>query len=105
MLSANFKRLGQKSKATNMLLAGVGLTALNIVLALVLPDSVPPMSVSLPFFIVVWQLARMQLAKPLSEHAANGGQIDSWGKAIAYGVAGLVVFIALIIGVIMVLPE
>ena len=105
MLSINFKRLGQKSKATNMLLIGVGLTILNLVFAFIVPNRVSPLSVSMPFIIVASVIARMQFTKPFEMHAANGGQKDSWGKAVGYALAGFVLIIAIVFVVMMLLPE
>jgi hypothetical protein len=104
MLSRNLKHLGETRKATSYVYWGIGLTIANFALAFGLPESVPAISVSLPFVLVVRYLADRAIKLPLRKHIEAGGSTASWWSAIGYGLLSLVCVLILHIGVLLLLP-
>lgn len=105
MLSRNLKLLGRDKEAFQMILTGIGLTVVTFMLAFILPDRVPPLAISMPGLIVTIQIVKMKLTEPLKQHGADGGELESWGKAAALGLTGMITVFALVAAAIILFPE
>jgi nicotinamide riboside transporter PnuC len=104
LIAKNCSSKGRQSEARSTALWAIGFTVAVIVLAFILPDSVPASGLAIGYTMGVFQWAKQKQGKEIEEHIANGGSLASWWTTIGIGLAGLVVVGALIFGVVLVIP-
>src|SRR6267142_2622566 len=101
LASRNFKELGQQKEARRSLMWGIGLTLGGFVLAYFLPERFPALIISLPFIMITRSMAQLWFGQKLAAHVAAGGRIGSWWTCVFISIISLVLFLALIFGLIL----
>lgn len=103
LASRNLNALGQKRKSRRCHAWGAGLTVGNLVLAFILPEEFPGLIVIVLFAFATRLMAKHWFGPDLAAHVAAGGPLGSWRVSILAGLAGTVVTLALIFGLVVLL--
>ena len=97
LAARNLDDLGRSGMYRRCLWLGAGLTLFNVALAIVVPEQIPGLVVSLPFIVVTRLMANHWFGPVVAAHRAAGGAQGSWWVTILVGVMGLLVVFALIL--------
>jgi hypothetical protein len=89
--------LGRRGMYRRCLWWGAGLTVVNLVLAVAVPEQVPGFVVSVPFIVAARLMANHWMGPELTAYRAAGRAQGSWWVTILVGVLGLLAVVALII--------
>jgi hypothetical protein len=94
----NLSGTGQPEKKTKALLTGLLATIAVMAIALVLPDSVPSVVISISCYFAARAYAEKQFRKTVAEHLAAGGRRGSWwvvvGVSLLFAIAILAIAFA-----------
>jgi hypothetical protein len=98
LAASDYKAIGQPLKARRTLWWGAGATIVTLLLALVVPDSVPSLFPPLLIAAIVRAVAEKQLGDIHQAHLKAGGAQRSWWRVV--GVALLVLAVIFMVSVL-----
>jgi hypothetical protein len=104
LIRRNHQALGHGKAAQQSLIVGLVGTTIVLVAGFFLPDNVPNLVLPIASLLAVQQWYKQGQEHLFKAHVANGGQKGSWATAIGIGVLLLIVIMAIIIGVVLILP-
>lgn len=104
LFARNYRQLGQPKSAHQWLLWGVVGTVILFIIASFLPDSVPNLALPIGYTVGFLNAAKRIHGSAIAEHLAVGGRLDSWWAVVGVGVLCLVIVVAVIVGVVLLLP-
>jgi len=88
------------------LASGIFGTLLLVALVLfVIPERFPPYVLPVAYTVALRELARKAQGDAIASHRAAGGAIGSWWAVVGFGVVGLALFFAVIIGIAILFPS
>jgi hypothetical protein len=105
LMRMNYKALGHTKAAQQSLAVGIAGTVILLVIAFFLPDNFPNLVLPIASLFAVQQWYKQAQEETFKTHVANGGKKGSWGTAIGISLLLLVAILAVIFGVVMLLPE
>lgn len=105
LLAANFRELGKFDARRNTLLAGALATIAVMVLALTLPDNFPNLVLPLAYTIALRQTAEWLQGPDFRLHLAEPGSKHSNWRVVGIGVGWMIIFVVVMFGIVLVLPE
>ena len=105
LLAANFGQLGNKAGQQKALLGGLVGTIVLLLISFVLPENFPNMALPAAYVYSMFKLAEGTQGEAFRQHLAAGGLPHSGWRAAGIGVAGLVLTVIALLGIILVLPE
>lgn len=103
LMARNYRATDEKKKERRCIIYSVTGTAALLVLAFMVPASVPHSGFAAGVAAAMIQVARWTQGPMISEHYSSGGQKGSWWVAAGIGVLGLIVVLA-VVTVVMFLP-
>jgi hypothetical protein len=80
-------------------------TLILILISFFLPENFPSIILPIASIIAVQQWYKHTQEEFFESHIAQGEETDSWIVAIAIGIAGLIMVLAVILSIIILLPE
>ncbi len=104
LLAHNYRSLGMKSSARQLLLWGILGTAGLLVVAFFLPDKFPHMVLPIGYTMGMREAVKQLHGKEYESHVASGGAKGSAWKAVGIGVGCLCAIMAVLFLVIMIVP-
>ncbi len=105
LIGKNHKASGHPKAARQSCTVGIVGTAILLIVAFFLPDNFPNVVLPIASLIAVRQWYIQVQEATFKTHIAEGGEKGSWGLTVGIGLLFLVLIMALIFGVVMVLPE
>ena len=105
LMCMNYKALGHAKAAQQSLTVGIVGTTILLVVGFFLPDNFPNLVLPIASLFAVQQWYKQGQEEIFKTHVANGGQKGSWGTTIGISLLCLVLILAVIFGIVMVLPE
>jgi hypothetical protein len=105
LISQNHKALGQGKAARQSLVTGVIGTVILMGIAFFLPDNFPNLVLPIVSIVVLQQWYQKVMGETFNKHVADGGKKGSWVTTVGVGLLCLVLIIAILVGVVMMLPE
>jgi hypothetical protein len=91
LMASNYRGLGDPKQARSILIGGAIFTAALIILAFVLPEDFPGVSLAVPSVVAMHVVAKKVQGPAYDEHLRKGGEKASGWQAAGIGVLCLVV--------------
>ena len=105
LLSQNYRVAQQPKNARFMLIVGAIVTALLITVGFFLPNNAPHSPLAIIAAVCVHQIAKMAQGALLTNHVAGGGRMSSWWVVVGLGCLGMLLVLAVVLGLVFVLPD
>jgi hypothetical protein len=106
LVAHNARELHQPAQRTTWLASGIVGTLLLLALVLfVIPERFPRYIIPVAYTVALRELARKAQGDAISSHRAAGGAVGSWWAVVGFGVAGFVLFFAVIIVIAFFFPS
>ena len=103
--SRNYMRLGQSSRSTQCLIWGTAGTAALLTICFFLPERFPNQAIPIGYTFGLLRAAKQTHGSIVAEHLSAGGRLGSWWTVVGISLLVLVVVLAILFGVILVLPD
>ena len=98
LIADNYKQLGEERHVQTTWLVTVLATLAIFVAAWFLPKDFPPYIIPIAYSVGTYYLVQNLQGKKIKEHLTSGGQTWSMGRAVAVGLTGLVILLAIVFG-------
>ena len=106
LVAHNARELHYPTQRITWLASGIVGTLLLLALVLFLvPERFPRYIIPVAYTVAIRELARRAQGDAISSHRAAGGAVGSWWAVVGFGVAGLVLFLAVIIVIAFLFPS
>lgn len=100
----NYRQLGNPQKATQCLVWGIVGTVVVLFVAFQLPDRFPNQIIPLAYSFGLLQASKRVHGSLVEQHLSAGGKLGSWGGGIGVSFLFLLLVVALVFGILLLLP-
>jgi len=103
--SRNYLRLGQSSSSTQCLIWGAVGTVALLAISFFLPERFPDQAIPIGYTFGLLQAAKHTHGSIVAQHLSAGGRLGSWWAVVGISLLFLVIVLAILFGVILLLPD
>jgi disulfide bond formation protein DsbB len=102
LAASNFRSIDQPNKARQWLWIGIGVGALTMILAFLVPDNFPSSIIAIIVTVGARAVAQKQFNYVLHYHERAGGDIRSWWRVVGISLLACAIFVLAVILVLLV---
>ena len=103
--SRNYRQLNQPRSANQCLVWGIAGTAVLLTVSFFLPEHFPNSAIPIGYTVGLRQAAQQTHGGTVTQHIAAGGHLGSWWAVVGISLGCLLLVIAVIFGVVLLLPD
>jgi hypothetical protein len=100
LIAVTCRGAGEGKKGQLALILGIVVTVILIRVGFILPPKTPEMPLSALVLIIVFHTTKHFLNPVIESRVANGAVKGSWWMAIGIGLLGMIVVVAVVVGII-----